>query len=163
MPGSIPGRSTFTILCQNFPSPKIGYCSCRGSNPGPSAHKTEALPTAPQERCRDKKCLGRGLNPRPRGYESRALTNCATRASGVLVPNRDHRLGSSPDRPSPTHRLLAGIEPQPKRGAGRIELPTSPTRTENHATRPCTHCLQKQSDTRARDRTGDLLRVRQSS
>ena len=24
-------------------------CSCRGSNPGPSAHKTEALPTAPQE------------------------------------------------------------------------------------------------------------------
>ena len=25
-----------------------------------------------------------------------------------------------------------------KRGDGRIELPTSPTRTENHATRPCT-------------------------
>jgi hypothetical protein len=28
------------------------------------------------------------LNPRPRGYESRALTNCATRALS-LVPNRD--------------------------------------------------------------------------
>ena len=29
-----------------------------------------------------------------------------------------------------------------KRGAGRIELPTSPTRTENHATRPCTHSTE---------------------
>ena len=28
------------------------------------------------------------MNPRPRGYESRALTNCATRALS-LVPNRD--------------------------------------------------------------------------
>ena len=33
--------------------------------------------------------------------------------------------------------------PLGKRGAGRIELPTSPTRTENHATRPCTHCCYK--------------------
>ena len=32
---------------QPFSMPKKG-CSCRGSNPGPSAHKTEALPTAPQ-------------------------------------------------------------------------------------------------------------------
>ena len=31
------------------PSHTIKRCSCRGSNPGPSAHKTEALPTAPQE------------------------------------------------------------------------------------------------------------------
>ena len=28
---------------------KLQKCSCRGSNPGPSAHKTEALPTAPHE------------------------------------------------------------------------------------------------------------------
>ena len=31
------------------PSRTAKTCSCRGSNPGPSAHKTEALPTAPQE------------------------------------------------------------------------------------------------------------------
>ena len=29
------------------PLPLYKICSYRGSNPGPSAHKTEALPTAP--------------------------------------------------------------------------------------------------------------------
>ena len=42
---------------QPFSMPKKG-CSCRGSNPGPSAHKTEALPTAPQERVVTKSAWG---------------------------------------------------------------------------------------------------------
>ena len=40
--------------------------------------------------------------------------------------------------PTPAH---PGIDPPPAKsgGDGRIELPTSPTQTENHATRPITH------------------------
>ena len=74
---------------QPFSMPKKG-CSCRGSNPGPSAHKTEALPTAPQELEKDaKRCLRWGSNPRPWDYETHALPTAPQRLeNGASSGNR---------------------------------------------------------------------------
>ena len=74
---------------QPFSMPKKG-CSCRGSNPGPSAHKTEALPTAPQELAVDaKRCLRWVSNPRPWDYETHALPTAPQRLeNGASSGNR---------------------------------------------------------------------------
>ena len=45
------------------PLPLYKICSYRGSNPGPSAHKTEALPTAPQEHWSVKEVPPVGIEP----------------------------------------------------------------------------------------------------
>ena len=82
---------------QPFSMPKKG-CSCRGSNPGPSAHKTEALPTAPQELEKDaKRCLRWGSNPRPWDYETHALPTAPQRLKIKCVireSNPGHLVGN---------------------------------------------------------------------
>ena len=81
---------------QPFSMPKKG-CSCRGSNPGPSAHKTEALPTAPQELAVDaKRCLRWVSNPRPWDYETHALPTAPQRLSICVIreSNPGHLVGN---------------------------------------------------------------------
>ena len=81
---------------QPFWMPKKG-CSCRGSNPGPSAHKTEALPTAPQELAVDaKRCLRWVSNPRPWDYETHALPTAPQRLKPCVIreSNPGHLVGN---------------------------------------------------------------------
>ena len=81
---------------QPFSMPKKG-CSCRGSNPGPSAHKTEALPTAPQELAVDaKRCLRWVSNPRPWDYETHALPTAPQRLKPCVIreSNPGHLVGN---------------------------------------------------------------------
>ena len=66
-----------------------------------------------------------------------------------------------------TTRLMT-LDSWHKRGQGGLEPPTSRTRSENHTSRPLAlrtmgDSPRRPKNTRARDRTGDLLRVRQSS
>ena len=81
---------------QPFSMPKTG-CSCRGSNPGPPAHKTGALPTAPQEHSDTKRCLRWVSNPRPWDYETHALPTAPQRLKGNCVireSNPGHLVGN---------------------------------------------------------------------
>ena len=81
---------------QPFSMRKKG-CSCRGSNPGPSAHKTEALPTAPQELAVDaKRCLRWVSNPRPWDYETHALPTAPQRLKPCVIreSNPGHLVGN---------------------------------------------------------------------
>ena len=78
------------------------------------------------------KCLRWVSNPRPWDYETHALPTAPQRLCSAI--GTAARLLPSDAIPTPP----CGRGGAKKRGAGRIELPTSPTRTENHATRPCT-------------------------
>ena len=88
------------------------------------------------------KCLRWGSNPRPWDYETHALPTAPQRLKTLRHRGIEPR-PSRWQRDIITTRLMTRLRCI-KRGEGRIELPTSPTRTENHATRPFTRlCVER--------------------